>query len=328
MLGISYWVVPIFSSITWIACLIAMIVYWATTGRPHYVTMNEGQYFPYISDIGADTLKPMFIALSAVSVVTFDLAFIFERYLRHTGKLTPNTSVWQKVYSGCATVAAIAGAAGLILLTIFDCKNHNRLHNIFLAVFIIGYIVSAIFTCWEYQRLGIRYREHSILRISFWVKLVFIGLEICLCIAFVVCSKKRVWNYAAGLEWAIAFVYCCYVMSFFIDFLPATRTKHHQSHETEMQVAEEGGMRGMGDGAADSGQYFRGNAAPVNGYADGTNGANGFTNGATNGHTNGVTNGYTNGHTNGYTNGNGYVSHTAEGYPKPAEPAALTSRNF
>lgn len=284
-----------------------MLVYWASTGRPHYVTMSEGQYIPYISDIGADTLKPMFIAMSTVTVVTFDLAFIFERYLRHAGKLTPNTSVWQKIYSLCATIAAIVGAAGLILLTIFDCKNHNRLHNIFLGVFILGYIVSAIFICWEYQRLGIHYREHSILRRSFWVKLAFIGLEICLCIAFGVCSKEHVWNVAAGLEWTIAFIYCLYVISFFVDFLPAVRSKSHQSFETEMQVAEEGGMhRGMGDGAAESGQYFRGNTAPTNGYTNGT----------------------TNGMTNGHTHGNGYVSHTAEGYPKPAEPAPLASRNF
>jgi hypothetical protein len=263
----------------------------------------------------------MFIAMSAVSVVTFTLSFLFERYLRHTGKLTPNTSVWQKVYSSCATVAAVAGAAGLILLTIFDCKRHNKLHNIFLCVFIGGYIISAIFICWEYQRLGIRYREHSILRNSFWVKLTFIILEVCMVIAFGVCSKKHVWNVAAGLEWSIAFIYCCYVLSFFIDFLPAIRSKSHQSYETEMQVAEEGGMRAQGDGAAESQQYFRGNAAPVdaapvNGYANGTNG-----------HVNGYTNG-TNGHTNRYSNGNGYVSHTAEGYPKPAEAAPLPSRNF
>jgi hypothetical protein len=267
----------------------------------------------------------MFIALSAITVVTFDLAFIFERYLRHAGKLARNTSHWQKVYSACATLAAIVGAAGLILLTIFDCKNHNKLHNIFLGVFIIGYIVSAIFICWEYQRLGIHYRQHSILRISFWIKLAFIILEICLCVAFGVCSKKHIWNVAAVLEWTISFFYCFYVLSFFIDFLPVVRSKHHQSHETEMQMAEEHGARGMGDGAAENGQYFRGNApaaAPVNGYT------NGHTNGYTNGHTNGYTNGHTNGHTNGYTNGNGYVSHTVEGYPKPAEPAPLASRNF
>jgi hypothetical protein len=278
----------------------------------------------------------MFIAMSAVSVVTFDLAFIFERWLRHTGKLARNTSNWQKVYSACATIAAIAGAAGLILLTIFDTKRHSKLHNIFLCVFIGGYIISAIFICWEYQRLGIHYREHSILRISFWVKLAFIFLEIALVVAFGVCSKESKWNVAAVLEWTISFIYCFYVMSFFMDFLPVIRTKNGQSDETEMQAAEEGGQRTMGDGAAESEQYFRGSAAPVSGYGNGS--TNGYSNGSTNGYSNGSTNGYSNGHTNGYanghlngngySNGNGYVSHTAEGYPKPAEVAPLPSRNF
>jgi uncharacterized membrane protein len=306
-----------------------MLVYWAATGRPIYTTMSAGQHIPYISDIGADTLKPMFIAMSAVTVVTFDLAFLFERWLRHTGKLARNTSVWQKVYSACATIAAIAGAAGLILLTIFDTKRHSTLHNIFLVVFIGGYIISAIFVCWEYQRLGIHYRQHSILRISFWVKLAFIFVEIALVIAFGVCSKQNMWNTAAVLEWTISFIYCFYVLSFFMDFLPAVRTKNHQSHETEMQMAEEGGPRTMGDGAAESGQYFRGNAAPVSGYTNGQTNTNGYnSNSYTNGSANGYTNGSTNGYTNGHTNGSGYVSHTAEGYPKPAEPAPLPSRNF
>jgi len=309
-----YWVVPIFAAVVWAACLIAMFVYWAATGKPHYSTMSQGQHIPYISDIGAETLKPMFIAMSAVSVVSFDFAFLFERYLRHQGKLARNTSNWQKVYSACATIAAIVGAAGLILLTIFDTKRHHTLHDVFLCVFIGGYIISAIFICWEYQRLGIHYREHSILRYSFWVKLFFILFEIALVIAFGVCSKEKKYNVAAVLEWTISFIYCFYVLSFFMDFLPVVRTKHHQSGVSEMQAAEEGSTRMMGDGAADSGQYFRGNAAPVSGYS------NGYTNGATNGYTNGTANGYTNGR-----NG-GYVSHEPNGIPKPATPEP--ARNF
>lgn len=278
--------------------LITMLVYWSLTGRPHYVSMSEGQTIPYISDIGADTLKPLFITMSAVVVVSFDLAFIFERWLRHAGRLTPNTSIWQKIYSGCALVAAIAGAAGLILLSVFDTRRHNRLHNIFLAVFIIGYIISAIFICWEYQRLGIHYRQHSVLRISFWMKLFFILAEVALAIAFGVTSRKHIFNVAAVLEWVVAFLFGFYVISFFVDFLPAIRTKHHQSSQTEIQMAEEGGRTHMGDGAAESHQYFRGTPAPQ---------------------VNGNTNGYTNGTTNDYTNGNGY--------PKPVEPP-LASRNF
>jgi hypothetical protein len=254
----------------------------------------------------------MFIAMSAVTVVTFDLAFIFERWLRHSGKLAANTSHWQKIYSICATIFAIIGAAGLILLTIFDNKRHPTLHYVFLGIFIIAYIISAIFICSEYQRLGIHYpsSEHSILRISFWIKLFFIVTEICLAIAFVVCSKMHISNVAAILEWLVSFIYCFYVFSFFIDFLPATRSKHHQSKQTEMQMLEEGGSSHRGDGTADNQQYYRGNAQMA---VPDTNGAIGYTNG--------------NGHSNGQSNG--YVSHTANGYPKPAEePASLPSRNF
>ncbi|KZM23107.1 hypothetical protein ST47_g5693 [Ascochyta rabiei] len=270
---------------------------------------------PYISDIGAQTLKPMFIAMSAVTVVTFDLAFILERYLRHAGKLAPNTSVWQKVYSMISTIAAIVGAVGLILLTIYDNYHHDRMHNICLAVFIIGYIVSAIFICWEYQRLGIHYREHSILRISFWVKLAFIIAEIILCIIFGVTQIYDYYNVAAVFEWIIAFVYTWYVLSFFIDFLPAVRGKHHQSYQTEMQMAEEAGPqpRTMGDGAAESQQYFRGQPTNDVPHVDG-NGR--------------ITDAYTNGYGNGepgqnfYPNANGYNNQ----YPKPVAP--LPSRNF
>jgi hypothetical protein len=317
MWGISYWVVPLFSACVWLAMLIAMLVTWSVQGMPHYESMSPGQNIAYISgkhpapviviyhgydtnthaDVGAQGLKPLFIAMSAVTVVSFDIAFILERWLRHTGKLTPNTSIWQKIYSGISIIAAIVGAVGLILLSIFDTLRHNRLHNTFLAVFIVGYVVSAIFICWEYQRLGIHYRQHSVLRASFWVKLAFILIEIGLAIGFGVCSKTHHWNTAACLEWTIAFIYFFYVLSFFIDFMPAIRGKHHQSHETEMEAFQEGDGA-MGDGAANPDRYYRG-----------------------------VGNANENGHANGYANGNGYTNGTTNGYIKP-EPAPYASRNF
>lgn len=45
-----------------------------------------------------------------------------------------------------------------------------------------GYVISAIFICAEYQRLGIHYREHRVLRMSFWFKLAFIFVEVGLAI--------------------------------------------------------------------------------------------------------------------------------------------------
>jgi len=68
----------------------------------------------------------------------------------------------------------------LILLTIFDTLRHPHLHDGFLVIFIGGYIITAIFICAEYQRLGIHYREYRVLRLSFWFKLFFILVEIAL----------------------------------------------------------------------------------------------------------------------------------------------------
>lgn len=42
--------------------------------------------------------------------------------------------------------------------------------------------MSAICITAEYQRLGIRYRAHAILRMSFWVKLFFIIVEFILAV--------------------------------------------------------------------------------------------------------------------------------------------------
>jgi hypothetical protein len=42
MLVASFWVVPIFSSICWMAMLITMLVYWSAKGHPIYPTMTDG----------------------------------------------------------------------------------------------------------------------------------------------------------------------------------------------------------------------------------------------------------------------------------------------
>ncbi|KAK7536662.1 putative FK506 suppressor Sfk1 [Phyllosticta citricarpa] len=242
MWGISYWIVPLFSGMVWLAMLLGMLLTWVVDGEPHYSSMNDNQHIAYISDIGAGSLKPMFIAMSAVTVVSFDLVFIFERWLRHSGRLHPNTSWFQKICSIICIIAAIAGAAGLILLSIFDTKRHPSLHDAFLVLFIAGYIISAIAICVEYQRLGVHHRR-TILHVSFWMKIGFIIIELGLAIAFGVMNQQNRYNMAAILEWVIALIFTFYVWSFFVDFIPAVRTKHHQSRETTVEMAEEAGSQ-------------------------------------------------------------------------------------
>jgi Frag1/DRAM/Sfk1 family len=175
--------------------------------------------------------------MSTITVVVFDIGFILERWLRHVGRLARHTSIGQKVLSFLAIITSIIGGAGLILLSIFDTLRHHTLHDVFLTVFIAGYVFNAIFICWEYQRLGIHFREYKIIRASFWIKLVFIIVEVALAIAFGVTQRTGHYNVSAVLEWIIALIFTFYVLSFFIDFVPAVRTKGGQSRATEEEMA-------------------------------------------------------------------------------------------
>ena len=57
----------------------------------------------YISDIGAQGLKPLFIAGCCVTTIFLDLSFAAERYLRHTGRLAKNTSGVDKALSALSS---------------------------------------------------------------------------------------------------------------------------------------------------------------------------------------------------------------------------------
>ncbi|TVY33258.1 Protein sfk1 [Lachnellula subtilissima] len=247
MWGVSYWVFPLVSGFCWLGMLMGLLIHWNVIGKPHYPSMDPNQSIAYISDVGAEGLKPLFIAGSCVTTVFLDLSFLSERWLRHNGRLAKNTTTIEKVLSGLSMLFALIGTAGLILLSIFDTLRHPTLHDIFLLLFIVGYVVSAIFICWEYQRLGIHFREHRILRASFWIKLAFILVEVVLAIAFAVTNFRKSYNAAAVLEWAIAFIFTFYVFSFFIDLLPAVHTRKSNKRfgstgeETRMQMEEHDG---------------------------------------------------------------------------------------
>jgi hypothetical protein len=223
-----YWTFPVISALTWLGMLLAMLIRWEVVGHPHYPSMDPGQNIAYISDVGAYGLKPLFIAGNSITTVFLVLSFMAERWLRHTGRLARNTHTSQKILSGFSILFGIAGAAGLILLAIFDTYHHPHLHDGFLLPFIAGYVISAIFLCAEYQRLGIHYRNHRILRISFWVKLAFILVELTFAIVFVATNFTKVSNVAAVFEWIVAFTFTFYILSFLLDLLPSVQTRHHR----------------------------------------------------------------------------------------------------
>ncbi|KAI1498563.1 hypothetical protein F5X99DRAFT_393171 [Biscogniauxia marginata] len=223
---LSYWVLPIISGLVWLATLLGLLLYWiVNTNQVKYPSMQGDQTIAYISDVGAAELKPLFVAGCIITTVFLDLSFIADRLLRHRGRLVPNTSLGEKVLSGLCIFFAFVGTIGLCLLSGFDTAHYPTLHNIFLLLFIAGYLLSAIFICWEYQRLGKKYTEHSVLRTSFWVKLTFVIVELLLAIVFIVTNFRRLYNIAAIFEWIIAFIFSFYIFSFIIDLYPAVATR-------------------------------------------------------------------------------------------------------
>ncbi|KAF2222133.1 Frag1/DRAM/Sfk1 family-domain-containing protein [Elsinoe ampelina] len=243
--GISYYIFPLISAFVWTGTLMAMLIYWAAVGKPIYPSQSQGQSIAFISDVGAQLLKPLFIAGSAVTVVSFDLVFINEQWLRHKGRLAPATSKSERILGILASVASIAGGAGLILLSIFDTLRYPRVHRAMLAVFIVGYLLTAIFVCAEYQRLGIHQRQYRILRASFWIKLSWCLLFLGLAIAFVVTQTLDMWNTAAIIEWVIGFLFAFFVASFAVDFLPAMRTRSKEKRFTTIGQMEQGQVAGQ-----------------------------------------------------------------------------------
>ena len=211
--------------------------------------MGPGQTIVYISDVGAQYLQPLFIAGCVLTTIFLDAGFIADRILRHRGVLASSTSRVQSALSYAAIVCAVAGTVGLILLSIFDTLRHMRLHNSFLALFIIGYVLTAIFLCAEYQRLGRKYRQHRVLRASFWIKLAFVVVEVGLAIGFGVCGRQGMLNAAAILEWSIALIFTFWVMSFVVDLAPASRGEQRVVGP-RAKAAEEGRVNGHGAGRA------------------------------------------------------------------------------
>ncbi|OIW30246.1 hypothetical protein CONLIGDRAFT_360191 [Coniochaeta ligniaria NRRL 30616] len=286
MLRPSYWVFPIISGLVWLGTLLGLLIWWCVDAhRARYPSMEPTQTIAYISDVGAQKLKPLFITGCVITTIFLDISFLSDRWLRHRGRLVPNTTTVEKVLSGLTILFAVVGTAGLILLSIFDTLRHPKLHDIFLLLFIAGYVLSAIFICAEYQRLGTHYSSHKVLRISFWIKLIFIIVEVILAIAFAACNFKKASNAAAVLEWAVAFIFSFYVFSFYVDLFPAVRTRHTGAgfksrdpavrREADRQMEEAGSDRHLN--------------GPMDHHADG--------------YTTGGGNGYGNGHTNGYSNG-------------------------
>lgn len=206
--------IPIFTAFVWVGTLLTMLITWLAQRRPKYPSM-DGK-IAYISDIGADILKPLFIVGCSITAVGFMLTLIVERWLRHRGRLPPDMRKREKLFSILAILSSVVAGVGLILLSIFDTKRHTTAHRLFLLIFMIGIWFTAIFFVVEYRWLSKDYSHTGRLRLAYKIKGMIAFILILVSIAFGVAMFKAV-DVGAVLEWVIAFGFAFYLISYFWD---------------------------------------------------------------------------------------------------------------
>ncbi|MCJ1366973.1 hypothetical protein MMC16_006104 [Acarospora aff. strigata] len=87
-------------------------------------------------------------------------------------------------------------------------------------------------------------------------------------VAFVVCSYRKNKNVAAVLEWVVALIFTFYVFAYFIDLLPAVRTKHHRGSGPQLELESNSGGAHLTNGhdrTATNGEYGYANGNHTNG---------------------------------------------------------------
>ncbi|QRV99499.1 Frag1 domain-containing protein [Ceratobasidium sp. AG-Ba] len=216
MYGLHAWMFPLAAAFMWCATLLAMIITWAATGRPIYASQDGS--IPYISDIGASYLKPLFVTGSIITGLGFFLSVLSERIYRMRGKLLPNVRRRGAVLGVISCICAMIAAAGLGLLSGFDTLRYTSLHRLFLLIFMLGTVLSAIATTIEFLVLKREARHAAgfadVTDFSFNVVRMAKGLSW----SYILRCHN---NVAAILEWTIAFVFVFYVISFYFDLRPA-----------------------------------------------------------------------------------------------------------
>lgn len=194
--GNYFFLVPIIGFIPWYGMLITMLVCWGVQGRPIYWFMDEPQSVVYISDIGATSLNPLFIACAGWQGLFLVITVACEFYQRSgywPFRLRANykTSADDKSENGlsfnsmksqysdllessrflmppwytkhernlifAAFVFGLIGELGLLFCSIFTTAKYHDVHISMVVVFIIFMLLCVICNIAEYMVMGRHY---------------------------------------------------------------------------------------------------------------------------------------------------------------------------
>jgi len=238
--------VPVVPIVAWFITLWVLLGVWLHQGRPQYPSQEES--IAYISDIAATYLKPLFIVGCVITGLGFFATLLVDSLLRRAGILERTGRRGVRWLSYASIASAFIGALGLILLSGFDVRNWHTEHDSFLAVFMVGVILSAIFTIIEFILFLKSPYVHNtgLLLFSFYGKIVVFVVELALAIAFGICLRSdHLYNTGAIIEWVIAFVFEFYLVTFWMDLHPANAVLEERNGR-DMEVRMVNGPAGTG----------------------------------------------------------------------------------
>ncbi|KAK9895155.1 hypothetical protein P389DRAFT_190468 [Cystobasidium minutum MCA 4210] len=220
---------PISATLSWLATLLALLFLWQVQdgGRDYF---RDGLSVLFISDVGTFHQKA-FIAGAACTFVFFTATLVAERLLRHYDRLPGPVRRRAKYYGLLAMVFGFIGGLGLLLLAIFNVRDHGTLHWSFAITFIVGVGISSLFQSLQIFCLMQDHRHHQHLARNLYTKLFIVIAAIAFAIAFaatyLVCGGKtagnctNTTNASAILEWTAALLADLYLATFVLDLYPA-----------------------------------------------------------------------------------------------------------
>lgn len=154
------------AGIVWLATLLGLHIYWRQSLNSKSYLRRDVQYLPYISDLGADVLRPFFVVGATGTTALFGEAIVRQRRARWDRFLdrclddddrqiwgypicVSRIYIWQWLFNFCLLTAACLGCCGVICLAVFDWKLWPSVHYAALGAFVAGFITHALLTSGE-----------------------------------------------------------------------------------------------------------------------------------------------------------------------------------
>ncbi|KAH8694205.1 Frag1/DRAM/Sfk1 [Talaromyces proteolyticus] len=250
---------PTITVISWLAMLAVLFGSWYTSGEPRYVSEEDTQTIAFISDIGAQNLKPVFIACSTLAMSTYlptiALYFYFLSPTHpHTGnrKSSPLSTLTRIGIPFLSSFFSLIGAVALILLTIFDTARFGVVHRRLLPASILSHILGCSLLCgWTFIRLH-QHRQNTSLNgpggilsgdkftvelyalapipismASLVIKSIVVAFEFGLVVLFATMTWwLKTFDTAAVMEWTVVLMFAGYMACQAVDMWMIIRTQN------------------------------------------------------------------------------------------------------